>query len=498
MKKKLNVLNIVAILLSIFVIVFFLSSKADAISNPVELYRVYLSGETIGYIKDKKELEKHINDSQNEIKEKYNIENVFLPHELDIVKEITYNKVPLSINEMYDKIVSISDFTVEGYTITIKKDEKSEDKNDLKIYVLDKKLFEESMESIVKIFVDEKGYKEFLKRQEQEETVKKDEDLIEDIYIKNHISIKKGNISTKNNIFTDSTELNRYLLYGDNVPEVKYTVRRGDSIADVAFNNKLSVEEFLIVNKNFSSENNLLSEGQRVNVGLPKPIVDVVEEEHIIQFQNIGYETKITYDEAYTVGYSRVAQNGENGKMKLTVKRQKVNGQITSFIIANKETIKEAIPRIVVRGGRKVPTIGELGIWRWPTEKPSQITSGFGWRWGKFHTAIDISGPGCGSTVYATNNGVVDTAALIKNRDPFTSTNGNYIYIDHNNGYFSEYAHLQKVYVQEGQMVEMGQAIGQMGNTGYSFGCHLHFGIARGKPGKTGTQYVNPLHLVVY
>lgn len=496
MKRKLNLLNITAIILSIMVVVFFISSNVKAYSSPVELYRVYIAGETIGYIEDKDELEKYINLSQKNLKEKYKVENVYLPKELDISKEITFNKQISSTKDIYEKIVEKSDFSVDGYTITIKPSEKAENKEEIKIYVLDKSLFEESISNILKIFIKEEEYKKFIEDKQGE--LKGEGSLIEDIYINNNISIKKGKISTNNNIYTDLIELNRFLLYGEEISEKKYSVRKGDSISDVAFNNKLSVEEFLIVNPNFSSEKNLLSEGQKVNVSLPKPIIDVVEEEHVVEFQNVTYDTKIVYDEAYTIGYSKVTQEGENGKLKLTIKRQKVNGMVTSLVISNKEVIKNATPKIIVRGGKKVLTIGDLGIWHWPTSKPSKITpgSGFQWRAGKFHFGVDIVGPGCGGPIYAANNGVVDTAARLG--EAFTGINGNYIYIDHNNGYFSEYAHLQSIVVQNGQSVEMGQIIGYMGNTGYSFGCHLHFGISRGRPGRIGSQYINPLYLVVY
>ena len=59
---------------------------------PEEVYRVYLKGETIGYIKNKELLEEYIDNEQAEIKDKYKVDKVYLPNELDIVKEVTYNK----------------------------------------------------------------------------------------------------------------------------------------------------------------------------------------------------------------------------------------------------------------------------------------------------------------------------------------------------------------------------------------------------------------------
>lgn len=56
---------------------------------------------------------------------------------------------------------------------------------------------------------------------------------------------------------------------------------------------------------------------------------------------------------------------------------------------------------------------------------------------------------------------------------------GNYVKIKHNNGYSTLYAHLKykSVKVKVGDMVKSGEVIGYMGNTGYSFGGHLHFEV---------------------
>ena len=54
---------------------------------------------------------------------------------------------------------------------------------------------------------------------------------------------------------------------------------------------------------------------------------------------------------------------------------------------------------------------------------------------------------------------------------------GNYVVIRHRYGFFTKYAHLDKLYVKEGQTVTQGQVIGRMGNTGLSTGPHLHYEV---------------------
>lgn len=68
---------------------------------------------------------------------------------------------------------------------------------------------------------------------------------------------------------------------------------------------------------------------------------------------------------------------------------------------------------------------------------------------------------------------------------------GNCIKIDHANGYSTIYAHLKEVYVVEGQTVTKGQAIGYMGNTGNSYGAHLHFEIRKNNIRIDPTPYLD-------
>lgn len=83
------------------------------------------------------------------------------------------------------------------------------------------------------------------------------------------------------------------------------------------------------------------------------------------------------------------------------------------------------------------------------------------------HSGLDISNE-IGSPIYATNRGkVVLSMYLIMT--------GNTIVIDHGQGLFSVYFHMDKLYVNEGVMVKRGEQIGEMGTTGFSTGSHLHF-----------------------
>jgi murein DD-endopeptidase MepM/ murein hydrolase activator NlpD len=102
----------------------------------------------------------------------------------------------------------------------------------------------------------------------------------------------------------------------------------------------------------------------------------------------------------------------------------------------------------------------------WPVNGP--ITSGFGWRWGRMHEGIDIGAP-CGTPIHAAASGTVIYSG-------WADGYGNFVVIDHGNGLATAYGHQSAIYVSGGA-VSQGQAIGAVGSTGHSTGCHLHFEV---------------------
>ena len=306
------------------------------------------------------------------------------------------------------------------------------------------------------------------------------------VSIKDKITIKKDYISVNENIFTNSKELANYLLFGTTDNLKKYIVKSGDTVSTIADNNKLSVNEFLIANKDINSENTLLYAGKEVVVDTIKPIITLVEETKEQVLQEKEYKTEVVEDSNYYVGYTNIVQNGVPGEELVTRSIKKENGKILDVVNISTVETKAPINRIVKTGSRTQFVIGNTGIWIWPTKSGYVITTYFGHDNGlgyyRYHSAIDIAGLGCNSPIYAANDGTV-----IASR--YHTSLGNYVEIDHNNGYKTLYAHMSKLYVKKGQGIEMGQVIGLMGDTGYSFGCHLHF------QAKYNNQVFDPLTL---
>jgi murein DD-endopeptidase MepM/ murein hydrolase activator NlpD len=99
-------------------------------------------------------------------------------------------------------------------------------------------------------------------------------------------------------------------------------------------------------------------------------------------------------------------------------------------------------------------------------------TYGMRWNPGGFwrpHKGLDFSAP-AGTPVYATGDGKITDAH-------FSDSFGLVVYVDHQFGFSTRYAHLAKFAVAVGDVVKRGQIIGYVGNTGHSFGNHLHYEV---------------------
>lgn len=112
------------------------------------------------------------------------------------------------------------------------------------------------------------------------------------------------------------------------------------------------------------------------------------------------------------------------------------------------------------------------GGWVWPCPGFYYISSYVGPRWGRTHNGLDIAGGSIyGKPIVAARAGTVIDAGW--NSGGY----GNYVMINHGDGFITIYGHMSSVAASNGQSVSAGQVIGYVGNTGRSTGPHLHFEV---------------------
>lgn len=116
----------------------------------------------------------------------------------------------------------------------------------------------------------------------------------------------------------------------------------------------------------------------------------------------------------------------------------------------------------------------------WPVPSSLRITSHFGPRWGRLHGGIDIGAPR-GAAIVAAEDGFVSqvVGGCYEGNLTCQGGRGNHVTIVHSGGIDTLYWHIHPgtIIVSPGQRVSKGQQIAQVGNTGHSYGAHLHFEV---------------------
>lgn len=466
MKKGLRILFLI-------ICVFSLGFRKSA--NPNTFYKVYLDKELLGTIKSESELENYIDKNGSYYKKKFKVKKIYAPRGLNVIKFTTYDDHVDSISSVYKKINSKAKFTVKGYEFKIKKTDSEGKVTSKNIYVLKKKVFSDAVVSLINIFVGPDKYKAYIDNNQLKiETTGK---IVQNVYIDERITVKEVNIPVDELIYMNSNDLAQFLLYGSERKESIYEVRAGDTIESLAFANKISPEEVLISNADLTSKTNLLFPGQRITISETNPQVSVVEESYVVQDIESQFKTDEKYDDNVAIGHDRVEQEGVNGLDRVSQKVKTVNGNIVYVDLQDKTVLKDPINKIIVKGNKYIPDVGSLTNWGWPTDSGWILSSNYGYRsmWGgrELHTGLDIAGTGYGSRIYATNNGRVIVAQG-------HYSYGNYVVIDHNNGYMTVYAHMSRIAAKVGQVVARGDVIGYVGCTGSCTGPHVHYEIWQG------------------
>lgn len=112
-----------------------------------------------------------------------------------------------------------------------------------------------------------------------------------------------------------------------------------------------------------------------------------------------------------------------------------------------------------------------------------------------YHNGIDLASSNPTEPIYSVANGQVISVMSAGESGGY----GNYVIIQHNvdgTVYYSKYAHLSSVNVSEGQQVTTSTQIGNMGNTGMSYGAHLHLSIQQGGAAPANCSTIDPRSVI--
>ena len=152
------------------------------------------------------------------------------------------------------------------------------------------------------------------------------------------------------------------------------------------------------------------------------------------------------------------------------VDRRKLESHLVS-LEKEQARVQARLARAAGGGAQPVGPVRQgSGSMIWPIN--GTFTSPFGMRWGRLHAGVDLGAPE-GTPIRAADSGRVVLAA-------WTGGYGNYTCVAHSGSLSTCYAHQSRYGTSAGANVSKGQVIGYVGNTGNSFGAHLHFEVRVG------------------
>ncbi|WP_295339254.1 peptidoglycan DD-metalloendopeptidase family protein [uncultured Subdoligranulum sp.] len=246
-----------------------------------------------------------------------------------------------------------------------------------------------------------------------------------------------------------------------------YTAVEGDTVQSIVDTTGVAFDSLAQMNPELLTLDQEVDAGTEIVTGAASAEllkVKVVRQE--TETVPIPFDTQNSESSEYDFGKVITLQEGEDGSEDITYEVTMIDGVVTDRQAISYTVTKPSVPEITVTGTRlksgMVAQIGS-GSFIWPVPNYTYVS-----RWmSSGHRGADICAP-YGTTIIASDSGTVIAAG-------WHYSYGNYVEIDHGNGYKTLYAHMSAIAVTQGQAVAQGDKIGEVGSTGNSTGNHCHF-----------------------
>lgn len=313
------------------------------------------------------------------------------------------------------------------------------------------------------------------------------------------IDASKGELSTKlRNSYVNGNESNLKILMGSN--SLASFLTHLEMMKRMSENDKKAIDHFKEIVQRLKAARAELKE-KKVALKEKKDAVhatkaEKVEKKNELKAKQDEFKRTIAnLEKNYRVVNNVIAQLDRDSAVyknyisKLQNERAAADREIDAIIRraaeeAARKRAEELARQQAAQGGTQQsqpvePAPSGGGSWGYPVGGSTYVSSGYGNRsasisgW-SFHGGMDIAGGSIyGRPVYASRGGTVIAANW------GNTGYGNYVIIDHGDGYASLYGHCSSLAVSTGQTVSKGQHIANVGSTGNSTGPHLHFEIRK-------------------
>lgn len=290
---------------------------------------------------------------------------------------------------------------------------------------------------------------------------------VDEVYYPEEITYEKGMFLREN--LTDPEQVIRKLTEVTEGTRT-YTAGASESVYSVAQRFSVTPERIRGLNPGLTDD--IIPQSYRLTVPTTERTLPVAYRKTVTVHAFVDYDVIRTETNRLSAGKQKVLRRGVKGERRNKVQITYTDGE---------ETGRTLLSSMIL----SLPVDEELGIGTYtpePFSKETRLdgTGQFAWPLNggyisdvfisnRNHRGLDIAAPG-GTEIYAAEDGVVTVATL-------SGSYGNYIKIDHGNGYETLYAHCSALLAVPGQEVTRGQVIALVGTTGHSTGNHLHFEV---------------------
>ncbi len=292
-------------------------------------------------------------------------------------------------------------------------------------------------------------------------------DMVTEVYYTKKIEYQSG-VYLTDTIATPSEILR--ILSAETESETRYTIQASDSPQLVAAKFNMTMEELTELNPHMDRN---FKEGGMLTVLTTSRYIPIAHTKSMTVMSYIDYASVEVETSALNLGAREVISRGVMGEKHSEVEITYIDGVENSRKVLSSAITKEPVPEQIGIGTYSPQPASTStvftgnGMFGWP------LNGGYisdGYISNRNHKGIDIAAP-YGTEIYAAESGTVVAAGW--NNGGY----GNYVIIEHPDNYRTLYAHCSVVIAYEGQQVEKGQLIAQVGSTGNSTGNHCHFEV---------------------
>lgn len=291
-------------------------------------------------------------------------------------------------------------------------------------------------------------------------------DGIDDIYYADTVTYEAGIYLAESMV--NAQQLANRMTYAEHTTRT-YTAKKSDTIYAVAEKFSVSVDELRRLNPDVPD---MIPTALRMKVPVVSRFLPIVYTKTASVISSVPYHTVEIETAELQQGAEKILTPGVLGEKEQKIQFTYTDGVetgrrvLTSRMEVLPVTEEIGIGIYAAQPYSKDTVIDGNGRYGWPVDG-GRISDVFGGE--RSHRGIDIAAAQ-NSEIYAGASGVVRIAG-------WNDSYGNYIIIDHGDGYETLYAHCETLLVQPEQTVRRGQVIALVGTTGHSTGYHLHFEV---------------------